>query len=73
MRLDRQARATGVSRAHIVEQALAHHLNALEELPLDVIVPTRIVLTDESARRVRDLTSRPPPATEAMKRLFDER
>jgi len=53
-RLERFVRATGVTRARLIEQALLHHLRALDELPADVIVLTR-----ESAERVRDLTSRP--------------
>ena len=71
--LDRQARATGTTRAHLVEEALRHHLQALAELPPDVIVPKRIVLTRESAERVRDLVERPPRPTAAMRRLFYDR
>jgi predicted DNA-binding protein len=72
-RLDRYVRRTGVTRAHVIEQALLHHLEALEELPLDAIVPARMVLDAESARRVRDLVERPPEPTEEMRRLFDDR
>jgi len=73
MNLDRQARATGTTRAHLVEEALRHHLQALAELPPDAIVPKRIVLARESAERVRDLVERPPRPTPTMKRLFDDR
>ena len=72
-RMERYVRATGVTRAHLIEQALLHHLQVLEELPLDVIVPARIVLSRESAEQVRELTSRPPAPTEAMRRLFSDR
>jgi hypothetical protein len=72
-RMERYVRATGVTRAHLVEQALLYHLQALEELPADVIVPARVVLSQESAELVRDLISHPPPATEAMQQLFDDR
>ncbi len=72
-RMERFVRATGVTRARLIEQALLHHLQALEELPQDAVVPARIVLTRESAERVRDLTSHPPAPTEAMRRLFDDR
>lgn len=71
--LDRQARATGTTRAHLVEEALRHHLQALTELPPDAIIPKRIVLTRESAARVRELVERPPRPTEALERLFDDR
>ena len=46
---------------------------AFEELPADAIVPPRVVLSHESAERVRDLTSHPPQPTEAMRELFDDR
>jgi hypothetical protein len=72
-RLERYVRAHGITRAALIEQALLHHLQALEELPSEVIVPARVVLSKKSARKVRELTSRPPAPTEAMQRLFDDR
>lgn len=72
-RLDQHARATGVTRAHLVAEALSHHLEALASLPPDAIVPKHIVLSPESAARVRDLLERPSEPTEEMKRLFNDR
>ncbi len=72
-RLERQARATGVTRSRLIEDSVLHHLQALDELPVEAIVPARVVLTRESADRVRKLLAHPPPPTEAMKRLFDDR
>jgi len=72
-RMEAYVRETGVTRAHLVEQALLHHLQALEELPSDVVVPARMVLRQESAERVRDLVTRPPEPTEALRELFDDR
>ena len=72
-RLDRFARAHGVSKGWLVEQALLHHLQALEELPTDLCVPARMVLDRKSAERVRRMLERPPRATAAMRKLFDER
>ena len=71
--LDRCARATGTTRAHLVEQALRHHLAVLAELPPEAIVPKRIVLTRQSAEHVRDLVERPPLPTPEMQRLFHDR
>jgi len=42
----------------------------VERLPADAVVPARIVLPNESAERVRELVTRPPRQTSAMKRLF---
>lgn len=72
-RLERFARRTGQTRARVIEDALQQHLQALEELPADVLVPARIVLTAESAAKVRAALTRPPSPTEDMKRLFDDR
>lgn len=43
-RIDRHVRATGVNKDQLVEQALLHHLQALEELPAEFIVPPRVVV-----------------------------
>jgi len=72
VRLERYVRMSGITRTHLIEQALAHHLSALESLPEDAIVPARLVLTPESAERVLDLLDRPPEPTEEMRRLFDD-
>lgn len=72
-RLDRFVRRTGQTRARVIEDALLQHLQALEELPDDVLVPARVVLTAESAAVVRDTITRPPKPTKEMKRLFDDR
>ena len=72
-KLERHVRATGITRARLIEEALLHHLQALEELPSDVVLPARAILSRESAETVRDLTSHPPEPTPAIKRLFDDR
>ena len=48
--LERHVRATGVKKGHLVEQALRHHLQALQELPADVIIHPKIVVGRRSAR-----------------------
>lgn len=70
-RLERLVRARGVTKAHVIEQALLHHLQALDELPEDAILPARIVLDPAEANRLSALMDAPPAPTEAMKRLFD--
>lgn len=72
-RLERCVRSSGVTRSHVIEQALAHHLRALDELPPDAIVPARLVLSRRSAGRVRERTEQPGPPTDSMRRLFEDR
>jgi predicted DNA-binding protein len=72
-RLERFVRRTGQTRGRIIEDALLQHLQALEQLPAEALVPARIVLSAESAAHVREMITRPPEPTEEMKRLFDDR
>ena len=50
--LERHVRATGVKKGHLVEQALRHHLQALNELPADVIIHPKIVVTRRSGAAI---------------------
>ena len=50
--LERHVRATGVKKGHLVEQALRHHLQALQELPADVVIHPRLVLTRKSGEAI---------------------
>jgi hypothetical protein len=50
--LERHVRATGVKKGHLVEQALRHHSQALQELPADVVVHPKIVVTWKSGQAI---------------------
>ena len=50
--MERHVRATGVKKGHLVEQALRHHLQALQELPADVIVHPKVVVTRKSGAAI---------------------
>jgi hypothetical protein len=47
--LETHVRATGVKKGHLVEQALRHHL---QELPADVIVHPKLVVTRKSGEAI---------------------
>ena len=49
--LERQARASGMKKQHLIEHALRHYLAALEHLPADVIVQPRLVVARRSFER----------------------
>jgi hypothetical protein len=68
-RLEKHVRATGVKKGHLVEQALLHHLQALEELPADVIVHPRIVVTRRSFEKVVEEMEKATP-TPALRDLM---
>jgi hypothetical protein len=66
--LERHVRATGVKKGHLLEEALRHHLQALHELPADVIVHPRIVVSLRSGRKiVARITSRRRPTRKLRK------
>jgi len=67
--LERRVRASGVKKGHLVEQALQHYLLALEELPADVIVRPKLVVTRASGAAIlaKTRTARP---TRALRRLM---
>jgi hypothetical protein len=72
-RLERYVQAHGVKKAAVVENALLHHLQALEELPADIIIPPRLVVTRESFDEVLERVANPGEPTEAMRALFPDR
>lgn len=68
--MDRYANAHGVKKGALIEQALLHHLQALRELPADVIVPPQLVLTEASFAEAAKLATNPRKPTKAMRELM---
>lgn len=68
--VERYADAHGVKKGALVEQALLHHLQALRELPADLIIPPRLELSAESFARVARLTTRPRRPVKALRELM---
>ncbi len=62
----------GVKKGHLIEQALQHHLQALREIPEDLIIPSRLVLTDKAITEIVDRITRKDRPTEALKAMFRE-
>jgi hypothetical protein len=60
--LERHVRATGVKKGHLVEQALRHHLQALQELPADVIIHPKLVVTRKSGEAILKEIAKAKPA-----------
>jgi uncharacterized protein (DUF1778 family) len=68
--LDEATEARGLKKGHVIEEALLHYLHALRELPSDVIIPSRLVLTGTSGREVVEQVLLPREPTDAMKALM---
>lgn len=67
--LERHVRATGTKKGRLIENALRHHLLALQELPADVIVHPRIVVTRASGKRILERLKTAEP-TRALRDLM---
>ena len=70
--IERYVRATGMKKGHLIESALRHHLQALEELPLDAVVHPRLVVTLRSGREILSRIRSPKP-TRALRELMGRR
>jgi hypothetical protein len=67
--VERHVRATGLKKDHLVEQALRHHLQALSELPADVIIHPKIIVTRRSGEAILK-QMRTGKATKALRDLM---
>lgn len=68
--VERYAEAHGVKKGHLLEQALLHHLQALRELPADIVIPPRLVVSQRSFAKVSALVKRPRKPTKALRDLL---
>ncbi|MBI4508280.1 MAG: hypothetical protein HY698_01505 [Deltaproteobacteria bacterium] len=71
--MEKHVRQTGIKKGHLVEQAILHHIQALDELPAEYIVHPRIVVSrktgDEMLRESE--SAQPTPALRELMRDGD--
>ncbi|MCU0242448.1 MAG: hypothetical protein MUF51_08495 [Vicinamibacteria bacterium] len=70
--LERQVRSTGMKKGRVIENALRHHLLALQELPADVVVHPRLVISRRSGQELLARIKSTKP-TKALKELMARR
>jgi hypothetical protein len=68
--IERYTRKTGVKKQHLIEDALVHHLGALRELPTDIIVHPRLVVSAASGRALVKRLQGPPKPTATLRALM---
>lgn len=68
--VERYADAHGIKKGHLVEEALLHHLQALRELPADLVIPPKLTLTSRSFDEVARLVRKPRRPTRALRALL---
>jgi flavorubredoxin len=66
------AKSHGVKKAYLIEEALQHHLQALREIPEDLIIPSRLVLTSEAMAQIVEHLAQEDQPTVALKTLLRE-
>ena len=67
--LEKHVRETGVKKGHLVEQALLHHLQALDELPAEYVVHPRIVVSRKTGQELLRAAESAAP-TPALRELM---
>ena len=68
--VERYAEAHGVKKGFLVEEALLHHLQALRELPADIVIPPRLTVKGGSFARIIELGRKPRRARKALRELM---
>ncbi|WP_295390931.1 hypothetical protein [uncultured Thiodictyon sp.] len=71
-RLERYVRARGMKKGFVIEQALLHHLQAISEIPEDIVIPPRLVVTAASGERLLERLESQEAPNRAMRELFGE-
>ena len=71
--LEKYVRATGVKKGYLVEQALLHHMQALDEIPAEYIVHPRIVVSRKTGEAIlaRARSGRPTASLRKLMRDGD--
>ena len=72
-RMEKYVRQSGVKKGHLVEQALLHHLQALDELPPEFIIHPRIVVSRKTGEEMlrQAESAEPTPALRELMRDGD--
>ena len=64
--LENYSSTHGIKKGFLIENALNHYLQALEAIPEEFIVPTKIVLSKASFEKVVEMIEHPPEPTQAL-------
>ena len=69
-RLDLYARETGLKKGRLIEDALEAHLDALDEVPAEYLIPHRGVVDAASWERIVAEMDHPAEPTPALRQLM---
>lgn len=68
--METQAKRLGLKKGRMVEQALLHHLQALREIPTDLVIPARLVLSDAAIADIAERIAGHNEPAEALRVLL---
>ena len=69
-RLEKVVRARGLKKGFVIERALDHHLQALQEIPEEFIIPPTLVVTRQSFAKLLKQLKSPRKPTSALRTLM---
>lgn len=70
--LENYSRSVGVKKGYLVEMAIRHHLQALQELPSDVIVKPVLVVSRASGDAILTRLGAPAEPTPELRELMTD-
>jgi len=68
--MERFSAVHGIKKGFLIENALDHYLQALQEIPAEFIVPNKLILSDASFQEVSSMIESVDEPTEALKELM---
>ncbi|MFA5843212.1 MAG: hypothetical protein WC971_00070 [Coriobacteriia bacterium] len=72
-RLDQYARETGMKKSRLVEDAIQAHLDTLDSVPAEYVVPARVVVDAQTWDWILDEIENPGEPTPALRELMRRR
>lgn len=70
IQMEAYTKSRGLKKAYLIEEALLHHMQALREIPEDLIIPSRLVLTEAAMKQIEQQINQKGQPTEALTALF---
>ena len=65
--MERHVRRSGVKKGHLIEAALLHHLQAMDELPAEYVIAPRLVVSRKTGE---EMLRQAPDASPALRELM---
>jgi len=70
--IESYVKRSGVTKAFMIETALQHFLQALREIPEDVVIPARLTVTGPSMEKIATQLESDEPASAELKALMSD-